>query len=335
MCILLLSTVICVYLVNYSHSLGCYSIESSRRDYEFYYKYVRFAQSNNVTLQIRSPLKFIWKNIDSGKRNCEKFPEEWVKDYKYSYLDHCKIRIDPDAQEKFNPDLIYRSKSSQTKGVRKLAIGIPSSSKGIPFIQYLPLFSLIAQIMSEEHLVHLIIAIDEGDYFFDNPYYFNKYIVEKLENFSVEIYKFPRFKALNFLWNWMFVYSITLGYEYFFQCNDDVTFLKPNTLTNLLGHLEENGEDVVIGPEDKKFPKCRVLTQVMVRSLAHYSKFKHLYPPEYINWYGDVWITENYRDKQELICLQDFPIKNGRPFGKNRARYQPCHNSNFNLILDI
>src|SRR5690348_1331452 len=94
----LLAVIICVYLVNCSHKHHrCYSVTSSRQDYEFYHKYIRFSQANNITLQIKSPLKFIWKGVEDAGKDCGRFPEKFISNYQNDYRDHCQIQIDPKA----------------------------------------------------------------------------------------------------------------------------------------------------------------------------------------------------------------------------------------------
>ena len=160
-----------------------------------------------------------------------------------------------------------------------------------------------------------MIAFDEGDYFFDNKEYLEGIVRELLErNVSFEILKFPRFKALNFRWNWMFHKAYLDEFTFFFQVNDDAILHK---ISNLISIDEFS---LLSGPFDSSLP--HIFTQALVRIKPHFEYTNGtLYLTEYINWGGDVWLTKLYKSSSRFVGN----VTNARLHSR-KPRYQPCRN---------
>lgn len=290
----------------------CYFFNSTKQ-VESSYGAILKAQNLNLTLHLigQPDLNSIYQNL-SSRSNCSR-PLLTDPSYRYNYHDHCNLRISPIAHKTFKPTLVasrkYRSRP-------KLAIGVPVSSRRVPFYQDSPLINiLIPSLRFNSH--HLIIAYDDGDYFYDNPYFRDK-IIEKIP-VSFEMYRFPRVKSVNFLWNWMFFHSWESGFEYFLQSNDDARY-SSDFFELTLG--ENAPLPTVVFPKDERFG-CTLITQALIYIEAHAKIFDgFLYPPELINWQGDRWLTRTY---PEALCHGT--VVNKRPWD-SKPRYQPCRNTN-------
>ena len=313
----LLNVVFCCIVVN----------RVGKKEYEHLFKYILYAQKHDLELSFPNlSIPFIWESV-VDRCTKEVIQLDTVLLPAYDYRQHCYLRIRPDAHKTFHPFKIFESPHTihnkniaESHKVHKevLAVGVPVSSRGIPFIQYVPLLTHLLPSLSQAHTgLHLMISFDEGDYFFDNPFYLQRITneLEQHENMTFEILKFPRFKALNFLWNWMFHRATELGYSFFLQANDDAII---SGLSDMLSALQNNSNLVITGPFDAALP--HIFTQALVKIRPHAQLTNGtLYPVQYINWGGDLWLTKTWRTASRFIGN----VTNTRPHSR-KARYQPC-----------
>lgn len=124
-----------------------------------------------------------------------------------------------------------------------------------------------------------------------------------------------------FLWNVAFRAALDEGYEYFYQVNDDITFITPDwtdQMVNLLRSSPLHENLGVVGPKDPQHPT--VFTQAFVHR-THYDIFGYLYPPTFKNWYSDDWLTVVYK-KSNSAFRTDIQLRNSNPKG---TRYHYCN----------
>lgn len=303
----LLLLFITLYLQTTTTTCFVADLKNKTMEYENLFKYILYAQKNNLNVYFaNTSMPFIWENVTSECTNATLIDESKLT--KYDYRQHCLLKIRKDAHKQFQPQTVSTKRSLKST---KLAIGVPVSSRGIPYIQYLPLFTnLLPSLLSKGVEFHLMVAFDEGDYFFDNLHYQYNYILKELDRIGIsfEVYKFPRFKALNFLWNWMFHRAFLYNFNHFFQVNDDA----------VLSDFDYNPELLLTGPFDPDLPY--IFTQALVNIEAHNELANGtLYPSEFLNWGGDLWLTRLYKSSCRFIGN----VTNARQHSC-KARYQPC-----------
>ena len=87
------------------------------------------------------------------------------------------------------------------------------------------------------------------------------------------------------------------GFDYFFQCGDDITFSEKNMFQQFIDILVENNNLGVTGPFTTSMYGSgtpNILTQTFV-SRKHKDLFGYFFPPDIINWFCDDWINEVYK----------------------------------------
>lgn len=138
------------------------------------------------------------------------------------------------------------SKLNQSK-LKKLAIGVPTTSKGFIFKnEPLPSisFTLTKKEISEFQIV-VFIAFEKGDLYFENETRRRELKTDVRTILPKAKYFFMRLKPLQRIamtWNMIFSYARKLvQFDYFYQVNDDLTLLTAGWLSKFRRYLDNNG----------------------------------------------------------------------------------------------
>jgi len=212
----------------------------------------------------------------------------------------------------------------------KIAVLIPSTSKGRNWSSfkesYLYVHTLKTFILTydQEHEYKFYIGIDIGDPVYDNAEtktYFER-MISIMKNMSIEfVYMDGITKGhLTVMWNRLFEKSYADGYDYFFQCGDDITFETKGWTNDCIQALGPSGVGMT-GPINNN---ARILTQSFV-SRKHMDLFGKYFPEEIINWCCDDWINEVYIKMGRFYPLKQHKCLNvgGEP------RYEINNNPSF------
>ena len=184
----------------------------------------------------------------------------------------------------------------------KIALLIPSTSRGRAWssVKDTYLFNYTMKTFGitcdKEHEYRFYIGIDRGD-----PIYDNAEVQRYLERFaaimkhtSIEfIYMDGIAKGhLTVMWNRLFEKAYADGYDYFFQCGDDISFETAGWVNACIETLQKSDNIGMTGPFNNN---SRILTQSFV-SRTHMELFGHYFPEEIINWCCDDWINLVYQN---------------------------------------
>lgn len=113
---------------------------------------------------------------------------------------------------------------------------------------------------------------------------------------------------LTAMWNVLFRIAYDQGFDYFYQCGDDVEFLTLGWMNKCVEKLDSCGQVGCVGPID--YPMgFGFLTQSFV-SRKHMEIFGWYFPEEIVNWHCDYWISKTYQKSDKLYMLSDHLIKN-------------------------
>jgi len=183
----------------------------------------------------------------------------------------------------------------------KIAILIPSTSNGRNWSNYKDSYLYEKTIRSflltydKEHQYNFYIGIDEGDTIYDNLIVKRDIIrfVSVMKNLKIEfVYMTGIAKGhLTIMWNRLFTKAYDDGYDYFFQCGDDIEFKTAGWVNACIDALSKSNDVGVAGPMNNNM---RILTQTFV-SRKHMFLFGYYFPPEIINWCCDDWINDVYK----------------------------------------
>ena len=213
-------------------------------------------------------------------------------------------------------------------GKKKVALLVPTlnteAAGNLPLKSYL-LDSLKISLLpadSDNFLISIYIAYDDGDAVFDDP---QSSIVEELQrdypSFRFRAIKMFKTHWLTFIWNRLFVIAYREGNDFFLQINDDVQLLNRGWLSPTVDLLQNAS---VVGLNDYVW-NCKIFTQALV-GRSHYDNFGgFFFPPGIKDWYSDNWITNVYGPKQSK-CSLSARIKNSNI----KTRYNGCRK--FRLI---
>jgi len=193
----------------------------------------------------------------------------------------------------------------------KIAILIPSTSNGRNWSNYKDSYLYEKTIRSflltydKEHEYHFYIGIDENDPIYDNPTVKSAIVrfVSIMKNITLEfVYMSGIAKGhLTVMWNRLFEKAHCDGYDYFFQCGDDIEFRTAGWINASMEALRKSNNVGVAGPMNNN---TRILTQTFV-SRNHMRLFGYYFPPEIINWCCDDWINDVYKGIGAFYPLAD------------------------------
>ena len=193
----------------------------------------------------------------------------------------------------------------------KVALLIPSTSKGRNWQSYKETY-LFQHTMktfmityNKEHEYKFFIGIDRGDFIYDNEevkQQINRF-VSVMHNVELEfLYMDDIAKGhLTVMWNVLYDKALGEGFDYFFQCGDDIEFHTSNWVNDCIEVLTKTDGIGLVGPINNN---PRILTQSFV-SRKHKELFGYFFPPEIINWFCDDWINEVYKKLGHF-----YPLKN-------------------------
>ena len=215
----------------------------------------------------------------------------------------------------------------------KIALLIPSTSRGRDWssVKETYLFNYTMKTFGitydKEHEYCFYIGIDRGD-----PIYDKKEVMQYLEKMTsvikntriVFIYMDGITKGhLTVMWNRLFKTAYDDGYDYFFQCGDDISFETSGWVNDCITTLRNSNEVGMAGPLNNN---ARILTQSFV-SRKHMDLFGQYFPEEIINWCCDDWINEVYQNLDAFYPLRNHACINmgGQP------RYDINNDTTFQL----
>jgi hypothetical protein len=122
------------------------------------------------------------------------------------------------------------------------------------------------------------------------------------------------------MWNILFKQAYDDGYDYFFQCGDDINFKTKDWVKDCITVLQNNNNIGLSGPLNNN---NRILTQAMV-SRKHMEIFGYFFPEEIINWCCDDWYNYVYHPTYFYPLKDHFCSNEG-----GLPRYEVNNDSNF------
>lgn len=182
----------------------------------------------------------------------------------------------------------------------KIAFLIPATSRGREWSSikesYLLKYTLKTYGITQdkEHIYRFYIGIDRGDTIYDtrDAHTYLEKMASIMHNTSIEFLYMDGIDKghLTVMWNRLFKKAYDDGYDYFFQCGDDISFETHGWINACIGQLEKTAGYGMTGPINNN---ARILTQSFV-SRRHMELFGFFFPEEIINWCCDDWINEVY-----------------------------------------
>jgi len=183
----------------------------------------------------------------------------------------------------------------------KVAILIPSTTKERPWknIKETDLYKINLKSFlltyDPEHTYTYYVGIDNDDPLYSKESERKELLrfISVMKNVSLQFISLQGIKKghLTVMWNRLFHKAYHDGYDYFYQCGDDIQFINKGWVSKSIKLLRLYHNLGCTGPHDKM--QYRVHTQSFV-SRKHYEIFKFYFPPEIINWFCDDWITKVY-----------------------------------------
>lgn len=220
-----------------------------------------------------------------------------------------------------------------------LAILIPCTSNGRPEWKsindtYLYNLTLKTFILSYNKNIanKFYIGYDDDDRIFSNPDEQAKItrFLSVMKNICVEFVSMAGIKKghLTVMWNRLYEKAYNDGFDYFFQCGDDINFKTQGWVDECLKILKQHNNIGLTGPINNN---NRILTQSFV-SRKHIDIMGYFFPPEIINWCCDDWINEVYKPNYfypatSHFCSNDggaerYTINDNPGFKNNLISYQ-------------
>jgi hypothetical protein len=213
----------------------------------------------------------------------------------------------------------------------KIALLIPSTSRGRDWssVKDTYLFNYTIKTFGitydKEHEYCFYIGIDRGDPIYDKKdvqQYLQK-LMSVIKNTQIQFVYMEGITRghLTVMWNRLFKTAYDDGYEYFFQCGDDISFETTGWVNACIKELQKSAGIGMAGPLNNN---ARILTQSFV-SRKHMELFGYYFPEEIINWCCDDWINEVYQRIDRFYPLRNHSCLNlgGQP------RYDINNDSSF------
>jgi hypothetical protein len=193
----------------------------------------------------------------------------------------------------------------------KIAILIPSTSNGRDWSSFKETYlyekSLKTLLLTynNEHNYRFYIGIDKGDRIYDSESVKTQLhrFASIMKNIEIDfVYMTGISKGhLTVMWNRLFQKAYDEGFDYFFQCGDDIEFKTAGWANACIDALSKSNGIGVAGPINNN---VRILTQSFV-SRKHMELFGYYFPPEIINWCCDDWINDVYKSIGKFYPLQN------------------------------
>jgi hypothetical protein len=111
---------------------------------------------------------------------------------------------------------------------------------------------------------------------------------------------------LSKMWNVLYEKAYEDGFDYFYQCGDDILFKTKGWLEDSISALSKNDDIGVSGPRNNNI---LIITQALF-SRKHMQIFGHLFPEEIINYYVDDWYNMVYSPRDIFILNNHLCINN-------------------------
>ena len=115
--------------------------------------------------------------------------------------------------------------------------------------------------------------------------------------------------------------AIEMGADYVVRVNDDTEFLSSGWLSECIDRLQ--GFDPpnvgVVGPVSHGDAKD-ILTHDMIHK-THMEIFKTYWPTFFVNWFGDTWMTQTYKNTDKISIVQDWVVRHNTDV--HGTRYKP------------
>ena len=223
----------------------------------------------------------------------------------------------------------------------KIAILIPSTSKNRDWPSYKDSYLYQKTIKTflatydKEHNYRFYIGIDEFDRIYDNERVKNEIIrfISVMKNVELEFVYMTNIPKghLTIMWNRLFEKSYRDGYDYFFQCGDDIEFKTKGWVNDCIAALNKSGKVGVAGPINNN---VRILTQSFV-SRKHMELFGYYFPPEIINWCCDDWINDVYKRIGAFYPLSEHSCMNVGGEPRYAINNDPSIHSNIQSVIPL
>jgi len=170
------------------------------------------------------------------------------------------------------------------------------------------------------------IGIDEDDRIFDKSY--EQEHIRRFSNafpnlsFEFIVYDNKHVKKghCTLMWNILFEKAYKDGYNYFYQCGDDIIFKTKGWINDCIKIMKRKNDIGLTGPINNN---NRILTQSFV-SRKHMEIFGWYFPVEIKNWCCDDWYNMVYHPKYLYPLHNHFAENNG-----GQPRYDINNNVNF------
>lgn len=224
-------------------------------------------------------------------------------------------------------------KNIESSHKKKLAIGVPTTSKGMNNFKetHVMLQALIPSLKKtvsikelKEFKIALFIGFDEGDEYFESSHADLRKEIYKIipqKDVSIIFLRLLPLKRVAMTWNMIFHLARRhVQFDYFYQVNDDLTMKTPGWLTKFTESLEKTGGIGVAGPSDSfNGFSCSLLTQSFV-TWRHFEIFRgNYYPLVFRDWKSDRWLSFVYGPAR-TFCWQQIEATNGA----KGTRYKAC-----------
>ena len=180
--------------------------------------------------------------------------------------------------------------------------------------------------MDKEHKYKFYIGIDKNDRIFDKKHEQDEItrFSKAFPNIDFEFIVYDNSKIakghVTKMWNILFEKSYRDGYDYFYQCGDDMNFKSKGWINDSIKVLSTNNNIGLAGPINNN---NRILTQAFV-SRKHMEIFGWFFPEQIKNWCCDDWYNMVYHPKY-LYPLRQHYAENGG----GQPRYDINNNKNF------
>ncbi len=220
--------------------------------------------------------------------------------------------------------------------VYKIAIMLPSTTNNRDWktIKETPLFNIFLKSFlityNQEYKYTIFLVVDDDDKVFskESEINFLNNFIKIMRNVNIEILYSTGIQkgCVTHMWNRAFKCAYEKGFDYFYQCGDDVEFLDKNWVSDCIRELKNNNDVGVTGPIDygrylyevKHNTKQKfLLTQTFV-SRKHMDFFGFYFPIEIKNWFCDDWITNVYLKSNKLYLINKRVLNKG-----GEPRYTP------------
>lgn len=185
----------------------------------------------------------------------------------------------------------------------KVALTIPCTSKGRDqwkSIKDSYLFNLSIKTFlltqDKEHEYCFYIGYDHDDRIFSKKTE-QDFIINFKKAFNNVDFKFISLQVekgfVTKMWNILFKKAYDDGFEYFYQCGDDISFKTKGWINDSIKALKNNNGIGISGPINNN---NRILTQAMF-SRKHMDIFGYMFPEQIKNWCCDDWYNLVYKPK--------------------------------------